>query len=120
MNDQILEPYRTLEELFRAEQSAFREKNAQKLAALAPQIQKCCKRVADLEKRFPELNVDQVRVAKVLIRRLQRQIGLSRNSWERYQNKLEQERNHLQASKRFVHQAKLEQSSRRPRISHSV
>jgi hypothetical protein len=118
MSDNFLEPYQTLEELFKAEQSAFREKNPQKLAALAPQIQQTCKKVAELEQHFPELNPEQIRVVKVFIRRLQQHVGRSRTSWEQYQVQLEKQRNLLKSSKRFVHQAKLEQSNRTPHVSH--
>jgi hypothetical protein len=120
MATNFLEPYITLEELFEAEQSAFEQADTQMLAALAPQIQQCCKKVADLEKRFPELSEDEVKAVKESILRLQQHVGRSRSSWEQYQLRLEKERNLLKSSKRFVHQAKLEQSNRSPRISHSA
>lgn len=120
MSNQFFEPYITLEELFKAEQSAFEEPNAQKLAALAPQIQKYCKEVVELEASFPGLTAGQIRIAQEFIRRLQQHVNRSRAAWEKYQSQLEEERDLLKSSKRFVHQARLEQSARRPRISHSA
>lgn len=120
MTDKILETYKTLEELFKAEESAFAETDAQRIAALAPQIRKCCKKIADFDESFPDLSPDQIRDARELISRLQKQAVRSRTSWEQYQSRLEEERNLLQSSKRFLHQARLEQSTRGSRISHSA
>jgi len=120
MSSQFFEPYITLEELFKAEQSAFEETNPQKLAALAPQIQKYCKEVVGLEASFSSLTVGQIRVAQEFIRQLQQHVNRSRASWEEYRSQLKKQRDLLKSSKRFVHQARLEQSSRGPRISHSA
>jgi len=120
MSNQFFEPYITLEELFKAEQAAFEETNAQKLAALAPQIQKYCKEVVNLEASFPSLTAGQIRVAQEFIRQLQRHVNRSRASWEQYRSHLEEQRDLLKSSKRFVHQARLGQSTRGPRISHSA
>jgi hypothetical protein len=116
----LFETYQTLQALFQAEQLAFLEADTQKLAAIAPQIRKCCSKIAGLEENFSDLTPAQTRTAKQCICRLQEQVVRSRESWERYKAALEKERNLLQSSKRFVHQAKLEKSSRRPRISHSA
>ena len=120
MSSRFFEPYLVLEELFKAEQLAFRKNDTQKLAALAPQIKQCCQRVAGLEDSFAELSPAQIQTAKQYIHRLQELVTRSRNAWEQYQLALEKERSLLQSSKRLVHQARLEQSARSPRISHSA
>jgi hypothetical protein len=120
MPNKILDSYKTLEKLFKAEQSAFEETNPQKLAALASQIQQYCTKVLALEESFPELSPDQIRAARELICRLQEHVCRSRTSWERYHSQLEEQRNLLQSSKRFVHQARIERSIRGSRISHSA
>ncbi len=120
MSDKILELYKTLEELLRAEHSAFQEKAFQRLAALAPQIQQSGKKIGDLEDSLNSLSSEQASAVKELIFRLQKHVDRSRCDWERYQRQLEEQRNLLQSSRRFLHEARLGQSARGSRISHSA
>ena len=120
MADEILERYQTLQKLLESEQTALQEEDGQKLSALAPQIQKCSREVADLADSFSELSLDQVEQTRELIVSIQRQLDLSRKSWGEYQSRLETQRRQLQSSRRFCHQAKMRQSVRGSRISHTA
>ena len=120
MNDEILARYQTLEALLTSEQAAFREDNQQKLAALAPQIRKCSRAVAELTDRFSKLSLDQVEQIRDLVLSIQKQLELSRRSWEDYQCRLETKRRQLQSSRRFFHQTKMRKMARGSRISHTA
>jgi len=120
MTDKILDPYVTLRELFRSEQSAFEASDSQRLAALAPQIRKYCKRISEMERDFSSLTSEQIRAARDLLRRLQKDVEQSRASWQQYQIQLEEQRKQLQSSRQFFLQARLKHSTRKPRISHSA